>query len=116
MTQIVTGHCHCGAITICVPQAPEQILQCNCSMCCANGFLGSYFDPATVTITGGEHGDPYVWGDRTITIWHCRHCGTTTHWTPLPGTAPDRMGVNIRMFAPEIWNALPVQFVDGRSF
>lgn len=116
MTGPLTGHCHCGAISITVPLAPHEMVQCNCSLCCASGFLGSYYDPAIVRIAGEDACDAYIWGDHCIAIWHCRTCGVSTHWTPLPGTAPNRMGVNIRMFAPDLWEALPVRHVDGRSF
>ena len=116
MTEDVIGRCHCGAVSITVPTPPREVPQCNCSLCMATGFLGSYYDPADVRITGGEACDAYIWGDRMIANWHCRTCGVGTHWTPLPGTRPDRMAVNIRMFAPEIWETLPVRSVDGRSY
>ena len=115
MTSLVAS-CHCGRATIRLPRKPDSVTQCNCSLCMATGFLGSYYDPADVCITGGEACDAYIWGDRMIASWHCRTCGVGTHWTPLPGTPPNRMGVNIRMFAPEIWENLPVRSVDGGSF
>lgn len=114
----IEGGCHCGAVKVRVAALPAERLQCNCSLCVKTGWTGVYFDPAEATIHGRkEDRIAYIQGDRTITLWHCRVCGIATHWTPLSAAAPaDRMGVNARLFAPELWQALPVNGIDGASF
>lgn len=109
------GQCHCGAVQITVPGAPIQILQCNCSLCRKTGWIGGFWHPDAIQIeVKPEALKDYVQGDRTITVWHCAKCGSTTHWTPL-SAPPDRMGVNMRMFEPDDWQHLPVRKVDGAS-
>lgn len=107
------GSCHCGAITVTIAFAPEDITECNCSICRRTGGLWAYAAPDEVTVTGTGVG--YVQGDATLTTWHCGTCGITTHWTPTdPNYA--RMGVNMRLFEPEVWEALPRKRVDGASW
>ena len=98
-----------------MPHPPEELLHCNCSLCRKTGWVGAYWDPADVRIEA-EPGalNSYVQGDRTITLWNCSRCGSHTHWTPLTAP-PDRMGVNARMFAQDLWNEVPVRQVDGAS-
>ncbi|MEY4269440.1 MAG: hypothetical protein RLZZ58_656 [Pseudomonadota bacterium] len=115
MTVPFTGHCHCGAVAITMPMPIHEVLHCNCTLCTKSGWLGVYGDPTAIVIAGSDQCDAYIWGDKMIAIWHCRTCGIATHWTPLPGTPPDRMGVNVRLFEPEVWQSLPVRRVDGRS-
>lgn len=110
------GRCHCGAIRITVAAPPAEVLRCNCSLCRKTGWRGGYWSPDEVRIAAGPDAlSPYVQGDRTITLWHCRTCGCHTHWTPL-SAPPERMGVNMRMLDPADWQDLPVREVDGAGF
>ena len=112
----IEGSCHCGAVRIIVPQAPAELLQCNCSLCRKTGWIGAYWDPADVRIDAGPGIlNSYVQGDRTIRLWNCGTCGSHTHWTPLTAP-PDRMGVNARMFTPGALGDVPVRLVDGAAF
>ena len=110
----VKGSCHCGAVSISLPP-PDYRMQCNCTLCTRTGWTGLYADPAEVSIEGGEHCQSYIQGDKMITLWRCGHCGIATHWTPITA-APDRMGINARLFNPDWWEALEVRYSDGRSY
>lgn len=110
------GSCHCGKVRIIVDAPPAEVLRCNCSLCRKTGWRGGYWPTGAVRIEAGPDAlGPYVQGDRTITLWHCRSCGSHTHWTPLTAP-PERMGVNMRMFDVAEWQHLPVREVDGASF
>ena len=99
-----------------MPYPPKELLRCNCSLCRKTGWIGCYYDPAEVRINAqGGVLDCYVQGDRTITLWYCSRCGSHTHWTPLTA-APDRMGINARMFSNAQWNDVPVRHVDGTAY
>lgn len=104
------GCCHCGAITVTVPFDPAEATQCNCSICRRTGALWTYGSPDEIEVSGTGVG--YVQGDGTLTTWHCGTCGIITHWTPKD---PEygRMGVNLRIFAPELLEGLPRKNVDG---
>ena len=39
----ITAACHCGRARITMPGTPEQVTQCNCSLCTKTGFRGVYF-------------------------------------------------------------------------
>lgn len=109
----IEGSCHCGAITIRITRAPTSVSECNCSLCRRIGGLWHYLAPSEVAVAGEAKG--YIQGDCMLTNWHCPTCGCTTHWTAID---PDynRMAVNMRMFAPEIWESLPREQIDGASF
>lgn len=111
MAQI--GSCHCGAIRVRLCFTPEDATQCNCSICRRTGALWTYGPPDQIQVQGTGVG--YVQGDATLTTWHCGTCGITTHWTPIDPSY-GRMGVNLRLFAPELWDNLPRKLVDGASW
>lgn len=108
-----TGSCHCGAIELQLHEPPLEVSECNCSICRRIGGLWHYCAAGSLTVTGPTIG--YGQGDRTLTIWHCPTCACVTHWTAID---PDygKVGVNIRMFDPALWQELPRRFVDGASF
>lgn len=104
------GSCHCGAVRIAIAHDPVDASECNCSICRRTGALWTYSAPRDVMVTG--EGVGYVQGDATLTLWHCATCGVVTHWTPRD-PAYDRMGINLRLFDPALWAALPRRSIDG---
>lgn len=110
----VEGTCHCGGVTIAVDRAPTEVTSCNCSICRRLGALWAYYHPKVVHVVGTTVG--YQSGDRMLELHHCPTCACTTHWRPLPDRAPpDRMGINVRLMAPEVVAAAHVKRVDGAS-
>ncbi len=107
------GSCHCGAIRITIEDGPVEATECNCSICRRIAALWHYAPPAKVTVTGA--GVSYIQGDRMLETWHCQTCGCTTHWTAIEPTS-ERMGINLRLFDPALWQDLPRRLVDGASF
>lgn len=89
------GSCHCGAVQIEVPSAPEWVGSCNCSICRRTGTLMAYYpDDGCVRIEGAAA--PYIWGDRMIALCHCPVCACFTHWETT-GESYGKMGVNARL-------------------
>jgi hypothetical protein len=77
--------------------------------------LMAYYHPDEVAIAPLEETDLYIWGDRCISIHHCRTCGCQTHWQNLtPGA--DRMGVNANMLDGFAAEAVEIRQLDGASF
>ena len=108
--------CHCGSVKLMLPHAPDEILQCNCSVCRKSGFKGIYYREGEVAISGDVDG--YVRHDMEqpcIEMWRCRKCGILTHWSLLDDwphgdiARPDRMGVNARLLDSEVTDTLPIQ-------
>lgn len=113
----LTGTCHCGRIQITIPRAPDEITQCNCTLCSKTGFQGIYYRSDELRIEGET--DRYVRTDSSpayITQHRCKHCGIPTHWTPLTEPPHERVGVNARLFEPGTFAGVPLKHVDGRSW
>ena len=102
-----SGSCHCGAVRIAVPGAPEWVASCNCSICRRTGALVAYYRPDEVRVEGETA--TYLTGDRFILFHHCPTCACHTHWSANPEALAgdlaqevrtalaERMGVNARL-------------------
>ncbi len=112
---MIEGSCHCGAVRIRVSTAPEQLTACNCSICRRLGMLMAYYVPADVEIEAAEGAmDAYVWGDKLLAFMRCATCGCPTHWEGLdPATKHERMGLNARLFDPEVIEGIRIRRFDG---
>jgi hypothetical protein len=44
--------CHCGAVSVRLAKAPEELAECNCSLCFSHGILWAYYSPRDVVIEG----------------------------------------------------------------
>jgi hypothetical protein len=112
---MIESSCHCGAVKLEIQDVPEEVNECNCSICRRYGVLWAYYSPAQVRIiaTNGET-NCYVWGERSIEFHRCHKCGCVTHWAAVDQHA-DRMGVNARLMAPEILAAASLRRSDGAN-
>jgi len=113
---MIEAVCHCGAVRVAVPAQPEQVTDCNCSICRRLGTLWAYYSPAQVKVTDLDATAAYVRRDQPeqghIAFHHCRTCGCTTHWSSLDPTR-DRMGVNARLMALEVLGQARIRHLDG---
>jgi hypothetical protein len=107
------GTCHCGAVDLALDSSPIEAAECNCSLCRRVAAAWHYCPPAQLRVTGELAG--YVQGDRTLTTWRCANCGNVTHWTAIDPDYP-RVGVNLRLFDPALWEDLPRKKIDGASY
>ena len=112
----LVGACHCGTVRITIPNRPDYINDCNCTLCTKRGAKWGYFRPSEVEVEGETHA--YIRADAPTpclaTHW-CPSCGCPTHWTPLLADL-DRMGVNVGLFEPEDMAGIEIRKVDGRSW
>ena len=111
---MIEGSCHCGALRLELPEAPQKMTMCNCSICRRYGLLTAYYPAADLRVDGHpQHSEGYVWGDRMLQFVRCRHCGCVTHWESLPGKESGRVGVNMRMFDPALMAGAQLRRFDG---
>src|SRR5690348_955302 len=111
-TPSLQGSCHCGAVRLTLPTAPDKATSCNCSLCRRTGGIWAYYQFGTVSVQGRpENTESYVWGDRTLSNVRCKICGSVTHWEPLNAEPGARHGVNLRNFEPAL-----LESVGGRRF
>ncbi|SEJ18205.1 Uncharacterized conserved protein [Frateuria terrea] len=110
----MSGSCHCGAIRLSLPAAPETATSCNCSLCRRTGGIWAYYELGSVSIQGHpENTESYVWGDRSLSNFRCKTCGIATHWEPIRPEPGARHGVNLRNFEPALVAAVPARRFDG---
>lgn len=109
---MISATCHCGAVRLGIPAAPEAATLCNCSICRRLGALWGYFPAAEVQIDAAPGAvQEYLWGDRTLRFAHCTRCGCTTH--VLPVTPGRKTEVNLRMFDPAQLGPFRIRLFDG---
>jgi len=111
---VIEASCHCGAVHLEIGRAPEEVTDCNCSICRRYGVLWAYYSPKEVHVAG-EATDIYVWGAKTNEFHRCKHCGCVTHWSKMDKSV-DRMGVNARLMEPEVLARARVRHLDGASW
>lgn len=106
--------CHCGTIRIEIPEPPQTVTNCNCSICRRLGALWAYYPVGSVRVSGHpEKTEAYIWGDKTLRTVRCRNCGCVTHWEPLDPQAHGKLGVNIRNFEPDALGPFRIRRFDG---
>lgn len=114
---MIQARCHCGAVELAVPQAPEIVNNCNCSICSKIGVLWAYYNPAEVTRKNHRDAiETYTWGDKSIQFCRCGTCGCITHWESTNPGHTEKMGVNARMMTGLDLAQIPVRDVDGASY
>jgi len=111
---LLTGTCHCGAVRLVLPRRPRSLTACNCSICRRYGTLWAYYKAGTVRVEH-ERGatSEYRWGDRRLKFMRCARCGCVTHWERSRRTPTSRMGVNARLFEPEMLRDVRIRSLDG---
>ena len=114
---ILTGTCHCGAVSIDVPHKPRRMTSCNCSICRRYAGLWGYYPVAKVRLRHARGAvDRYVWGDRMIAQVRCATCGCVVCWQPTARAKNrNRMGVNMRNFEPAAIEGIRIRRLDGAS-
>ncbi|KAF6219921.1 hypothetical protein HO133_003746 [Letharia lupina] len=95
------ANCHCGAIKyrVNVPSLETQkVTNCNCSICCKNGYLNVYPKRTDVVFHKGEdHMKGYLFGEKRCMHKFCPTCGSSLFVDPHMDD-PELIVVNVRMF------------------
>ncbi len=111
------GGCHCGDVSVALPARPDYINLCDCSLCAKSGGAWGYFTADQVRIEGATRA--YRRADRdtaAVEMHFCDTCGTTTHWVLTEHAEGDRVGVNMRIFAPSEVSGIEARTLDGRNW
>ena len=111
---MIKATCHCGAVELGVPGAPDTVTECNCSICRRLGARGAYYSPREVSLPKPGSTQPYVWGDRMLAFHRCRACGVVTHWQSLDGSQ-ERMAINARIMDGVDWDRVRIRPFDGAN-
>jgi hypothetical protein len=109
---MVEGSCHCGAVRFTVAEPPDEVTDCNCSICRRYGALWAYYLGSSVTLAERDTTDFYCWGEGRNEFHRCRTCGCATYWVLADGSNA-RVGVNARLFEPPVLEGVRVCHLDG---
>ena len=111
---MMRASCHCGAVVMEADSLPASVTSCNCSICRRTAGLWAYYTRATARLVAGHDAVvAYVWGDRMLELYHCRHCGCITHSESVEKNADSRFAINVRCLPPEELAPLKVRHFDG---
>jgi hypothetical protein len=110
---MLQASCHCGSVQFEIPQPPDHLNQCHCSICRRYGTLWGYYPPDQVRIIGKPDAtEVYCWGDQEIEFHRCRVCGCVAYWQPKDPTET-RMGINARLLDPADIAGVPIKQSPG---
>lgn len=111
------ANCHCGNVQINTSYIPNEVAQCNCSICRRYSACWAYFDPEDVVIQfEKEISLFYIWGDKEVEFHRCGLCGCVTHYITTAKCKDRITAINMRMTTSEMLDSLPVRKIDGDKY
>ncbi len=112
---MLTGSCHCGALTWTLEGDPGPATACNCTLCRRYGALWPYdYEGERIRISGPSA--TYTRGGKpSLEVHFCPTCGGVLAWRGLhfDGDGRRRIAVNLRLAPPEAVALLPIDHFDG---
>ena len=113
---MLTATCHCGRLRLSIPEAPQSLTRCNCSICYRHGALWSYYERSELTfVESPQDRQEYIWGARNLRFVRCAHCGCLMYWAWVTPQPDSKMGVNMRNFEQVHLTSLAIIDIDGAS-
>ena len=111
---VYKGSCHCGRVGFELTGKPRWLTECNCSICSRIAARWAHSEIDNVRLHYAEGATlAYVWGDKTLALHSCKHCGCTTHWQSLEPEKYSRMAVNFRMCTDLDLSEFRIRHFDG---
>jgi hypothetical protein len=114
---MLTGTCHCGALSWTFDGMPESVTACNCTLCRRYGVLWIYdYEGERIKLAGPSAA--YTRKDSSkpgLEIRFCATCGCIAAWRGLRAGADGRrrIAVNLRLTEPGPVAHLPIKHFDG---
>ena len=116
MAMNVSGGCHCRAVRF-DAVVPEQVelLDCNCSICSASGFLHLFVPHSDFTLLSGhDQLVSYRFGSEQAEHLFCKNCGVKSFYQPR--SHPDCWSVHFSCLDDGQKPAIEVVKFDGRNW
>lgn len=113
----LSGGCHCKAVRfeVDVEDGPIPLLDCNCSMCTATGFLHLIAAKAEFRLLSGDDNlGEYRFGEGIARHLFCKTCGIKSFY--VPRSHPDGYSVNARCLDDYASLTFAVEAFDGRNW
>lgn len=109
--------CHCGNVEISVNDLPQEVGECNCSICRRYAALWAYYSPELVTLKHTkEETVLYIWGDREVEFHRCNVCGCLTHYITTEKCDEAILAINMRMADAKMLANIPVRKINGAGY
>jgi hypothetical protein len=112
----IAGGCHCKAVRF-EAEVPEAVtvLDCNCSICAATGFLHLIVPHGAFRLlSGGEALTSYRFGTGAANHLFCSICGIKSFYQPR--SHPEAWSVNLNALDDASGLAVTVAAFDGRDW
>lgn len=113
-SEVISGSCHCGAVSWTHQGIPTSATACNCTVCRRYGVLWAYdYEGEGISVSGATQA--YIRGHRVIEFHFCPNCGGVSFWRSIEAD-PDgrrRIAVNLRQAEPEVVAQVPIDHFDG---
>ena len=112
----VTGGCHCGAVRFSAEVAEQvELLDCNCSICSATGFLHLIVPHGDLVLEcGGDELTSYRFGTGAAEHLFCRVCGIKSFYQPR--SHPEAWSVNFNCLDRAALPRHSTHSFDGRNW
>lgn len=111
----IEGGCHCGAVRFRARVPTEvELLDCNCSICSATGFLHLIVPHADFALENGDDAlTSYRFGTGTANHLFCSVCGIKSFYQPR--SHPDSWSLNFNCLEGGHGLQTTIRPFDGRS-
>lgn len=111
----IEGGCHCGAVRYRAKVPAEvELLDCNCSICSATGFLHLIVPHTDFALeNGGDALTSYRFGTGTANHLFCSVCGIKSFYQPR--SHPDCWSINVNCIDNGHGLQTNIRAFDGRS-
>lgn len=112
---ISRGGCHCGRVAFEVTGAPDEISECNCSICAKKGYLHWIVPRGNFRLlTTAEDLSTYTFHTGVARHHFCPVCGVAAFY--IPRSDPDKVDVNARCLEGIELDKLRIRRFDGRNW
>src|SRR5918992_2974857 len=107
------GSCHCGKVVFEVEGKPEQVMECNCSICSRKGSL-LWFVPRDQfrLLTSRNELSTYTFNKHKIEHRFCPTCGIHPFAEAIDPKGNPMAAINVRCLEDFDFSALPVKHFD----
>jgi hypothetical protein len=111
---MVSGTCHCGAVSWTFEGMPKSATSCTCTVCRRYAVLWAYgHEGENIKVLGPTKA--YIRMEKNIGFHFCETCGCIAYFLDVEPDKNGRreIGVNLRLAEPEDVAAIPIRRFDG---
>jgi len=111
-----SGSCHCGAIKFTV-RAPAKlsVVECNCSICYASGFLHLHIKNENFSLlSGAKKLVAYRFNTKKACHTFCKTCGVKPFYRPR--SHPNDYSINVRCLDIPSAGTMSITPFDGKNW